>query len=69
MSEQLKKFLKDLGKGSDKERDWCKILKETIAQKSSELQNRESVRSFCSMFDIRTISLISACSWSSWRAR
>ena len=37
------RFLKDLSKGSDTERDWCKILKETIALKSSELQNRESV--------------------------
>lgn len=44
MSDLLKKLLKDISKGSDEEKNWAKILRDTITLKQTEHNNQESVR-------------------------
>lgn len=43
MAEQVKKFLKVLDKGNDKEKEWLTILKSTVQMRQAELQNQESM--------------------------
>lgn len=45
MSDLLKKLLKDISKGTEEEKNWAKILRDTISLKQTEHNNQESVRS------------------------